>query len=252
MRTKIVAGNWKLNGSRAFNQALLNTLLPSLKTGVETLIIPPLPYLEGLIRDYAGKGFAFGAQDVGLHAQGAFTGDTAAEMLKDIGCKYVLVGHSERRHYQEESNELVAEKFAAAQRAGLIPVLCVGEKLHQREAGHTEWVIEKQLKPVFELVGVLGLAQAVVAYEPVWAIGTGRTATPAQAQEVHAFIRGEVAAFDAKIASSLPILYGGSVKASNAAELFAQPDVDGGLVGGASLDAQEFSAIVAAAASKLV
>ena len=252
MRTKIAAGNWKLNGSRAFNQALLNTLLPSLQAGVETLIIPPLPYLEGLIRDYAGKGFSFGAQDVGLHAQGAFTGDTSAEMLKDIGCKYVLVGHSERRQFQEESSELVAEKFAAAQRAGLIPVLCVGEKLHQREAGHTEWVIEKQLKPVFELVGASAFGQAVIAYEPVWAIGTGRTATPEQAQDVHAFIRGEVAAFDAKIASSLPILYGGSVKASNAAELFAQPDVDGGLVGGASLIAQEFSAIMAAAASKLV
>ena len=252
MRTKFAAGNWKLNGNRAFNHALLNTLLPALQVGAETLIFPPLPYLEGLIRDYSGKGFSFGAQDVGLHAQGAYTGDVSAEMLADIGCRYVLVGHSERRQFQEESNELVAEKFAAVQRAGMVPVLCVGEKLHQRETGHTEWVIEKQLKPVFELVGVQGFASALVAYEPVWAIGTGRTATPEQAQEVHAFIRGEVAAFDAKIASSLPILYGGSVKASNAAELFAQPDVEGGLVGGASLVAQEFSAIVAAAAGQPV
>ena len=249
MRKKIVAGNWKLNGSRAFNQALLNTRAPALSGAVETLILPPLPFLEGLIRDYSGKGFVFGAQDVGVHAQGAFTGDLASEMLADIGCRYVLVGHSERRQYQQESNELVAEKFLAAKRAGLIPVLCVGESLHQREAGHTEWVIEKQLKPVFDLVGKHGLADAVIAYEPVWAIGTGKTATPEQAQEVHAFIRGEVAAIDAKIASSLPILYGGSVKAANAAALFQQPDVDGGLVGGASLVAQEFIAIMAAAAS---
>jgi len=183
--------------------------------------------------------------------QGAFTGDIAAEMLADIACRYVLVGHSERRQYQQESNELVAEKFLAAKRAGLIPVLCVGESLHQREAGHTEWVIEKQLKPVFEQGGAQAFADAVIAYEPVWAIGTGKTASKEQAQEVQAFIRGEVAAFDAKIASLLPILYGGSVKASNAAELFAQPDVDGGLVGGASLVAREFSAIVAAAAGTI-
>lgn len=248
MRKKIVAGNWKLNGSRVFNKALLNTLMPALSPRAETLIIPPLPYLQGLIHDYAGQGFVFGAQDVGVHAQGAFTGDLAAEMLADIGCRYVLVGHSERRQLQGESSELVAEKFMAARRAGLIPVLCVGESLHQRETGHTEWVIEKQLRPVFDLAGKQGFADAVIAYEPVWAIGTGKTAKPEQAQEVHAFIRGEVAAFDAKIASSLPILYGGSVKAANAAELFKQPDVDGGLVGGASLVAQEFLAIMAAAA----
>ena len=248
MRKKIVAGNWKLNGSRAFGEALLNTLAPSLNPAVETLIIPPLPILDHLIGRCAGTGYVFGAQDVGVHGQGAFTGDIAAEMLADIGCRYVLVGHSERRQYQQETNELVAEKFLAAKRAGLIPVLCVGESLHQREAGHTEWVIEKQLKPVFEQGGAQAFAGAIIAYEPVWAIGTGKTASKEQAQEVHAFIRGEVAAFDAKIAGLLPILYGGSVKASNAAELFAQPDVDGGLVGGASLVAQEFSAIVAAAA----
>lgn len=249
MRKKIVAGNWKLNGSMAFADALLNTLKPALNPAVQTLILPPLPFLDRLIRDYSAAGFVFGAQDVGLHVQGAFTGEIAAEMLADIGCRYVLVGHSERRQYHEESNELVAQKFIAAKRAGLIPVLCVGESLHQRETGHTEWVIEKQMKPVFELAGAQAFANAIIAYEPVWAIGTGKTASNEQAQEVHAFIRGEVAVFDAKIASSLPILYGGSVKASNAAELFAQPDVDGGLVGGASLIAQEFSAIVAAAAS---
>lgn len=248
MRTKIVAGNWKLNGDRVFAKALLNTLLPALKANVNTLIIPPLPYLDGLVSEYAAKGFNFGAQDLGVHIQGAYTGDTSAEMLKDIGCQYVLVGHSERRQYQQESSELVAEKFVAAKRAGLIPILCVGESLHQRETGHTEWVLEKQLKPIFDLAGAEAFSQAVVAYEPIWAIGTGKTASPEQAQEVHAFIRSEIAAFDAKIAGSLPILYGGSVKASNAAELFSQPDVDGGLVGGASLIAQEFIAIVAAAA----
>lgn len=252
MRTKIVAGNWKLNGSRAFAHAFLDTMLPALKADVNTLIIPPLPYLDELIKRYAGKGFSFGAQNVGIHAHGAYTGDVSAEMLADIGCQYVLVGHSERREYQQESNELVAEKFLACKRAGLIPVLCVGESLHQRETGHTEWVIEKQLKPIFDLMGAQAFADAVIAYEPVWAIGTGKTASPEQAQEVHAFIRSEVAAFDAKIASSLPILYGGSVKASSAKELFFQPDVDGGLVGGASLLAQEFSAIVAAATSNLV
>jgi triosephosphate isomerase len=248
MRKKIVAGNWKLNGSIAFAEALLTTLQPALSPDVNTLIIPPLPFLDRLIRDFGAQGFNFGAQDVDVHVQGAFTGEIGAEMLADIGCRYVLVGHSERRQYQEESNEWVAQKFLAAKRAGLIPVLCVGESLHQRETGHTEWVIEKQLKPVFELGGGQAFADAIIAYEPVWAIGTGKTASKEQAQEVHAFIRSEVAAFDAKIASSLPILYGGSVKASNAAELFAQPDVDGGLVGGASLIAQEFSAIMAAAA----
>jgi triosephosphate isomerase len=252
MRTKIVAGNWKLNGSRAFAHAFLEAMHPALQSNVNTLIIPPLPYLDELIRKFGDKGFNFGAQDVGVHAQGAFTGEISAEMLADIGCQYVVVGHSERREYHQESNELVAEKFLACKRAGLIPILCVGESLHQRETGHTEWVIEKQLKPIFTLMGAQAFAHAVVAYEPIWAIGTGKTASPEQAQEVHAFIRSEVAAFDAKIASSLPILYGGSVKASSASALFMQPDVDGGLVGGASLLAQEFSAIVAAAASNLV
>ena len=247
MRRKIVAGNWKLNGNRAFADALLNTLKPALSEAFTTVIIPPMPYLAELIRQHAGSGFVFGAQNVGIHAQGAYTGDVAAEMLADIGCRYALVGHSERREYQMESSEHVAEKFVACKRAGLIPILCVGESLHQRETGHTEWVIQKQLKPVFDLAGAQAFEGAVIAYEPIWAIGTGKTASQEQAQEVHAFIRSEVAAFDAKIASSLPILYGGSVKASNAAALFSQPDVDGGLVGGASLVAQEFSAIMAAA-----
>jgi triosephosphate isomerase len=172
----------------------------------------------------------------------------SGRMLHDVGGRYVLVGHSERRQYHEEDSQLVAEKFVAARKAGLRPILCIGETLHQREAGQTEWAIEKQLGPVVELAGIAAFADAVLAYEPVWAIGTGRTASPEQAQEVHAFIRGELRAHDARIAGSLPILYGGSVKPANAAELFSKPDVDGGLIGGASLVAQDFLAIAAAAA----
>jgi triosephosphate isomerase len=169
-------------------------------------------------------------------------------MLLDVGCRYGLVGHSERRQYHDESNELVAQKFLAAKNAGLVPILCVGETRHQREAGQTEWAIQRQLEPVLELAGAEALDGAVLAYEPVWAIGTGLTASPAQAQEVHAFIRGELRALNARIADSLPILSGGSVKPANAAELFSQPDVDGGLIGGASLVARDFLAIAAAAA----
>jgi len=190
-----------------------------------------------------------GGQDCSHQPSGAFTGEVSADMLSDIGCRWVILGHSERRQYHHESSELVARKFAAAQHAGLVPVLCVGETLEQREAGQTEAVIASQLAPVLELVGAAGFAKAVVAYEPVWAIGTGRTATKEQAQQVHAFIRGEVARFDARIADSLPIVYGGSVKPDNAGELFAQPDVDGGLVGGASLVAADFLAIARAAAA---
>jgi triosephosphate isomerase len=190
---------------------------------------------------------AIGAQDVSEHAQGAFTGEVAASMLRDIGATHVLVGHSERRQYHGESSACVAAKFAQAQAAGLIPVLCVGETLEQRDAGATEAVVGEQLDAVVQHSGIAALATAVMAYEPVWAIGTGRTATPAQAQAVHAFIRDKLAAVDATIASSLRILYGGSVKPANAAELFAQADIDGGLIGGASLVAEDFLAICAAA-----
>ncbi|KAA2286199.1 triose-phosphate isomerase [Arenimonas fontis] len=249
MRPRIVAGNWKLNGNRVFARELLDALAAADRpAGVELVILPPVPYLAELAGNYAGRGLAFGAQDLDLHEQGAYTGEVSGAMLRDVGARYVLVGHSERREYHEEDSRLVAEKFVAARKAGLVPILCVGETLHQREAGQTEWAIEKQLAPVLELAGIAGFRDALVAYEPVWAIGTGRTASPAQAQEVHAFIRGELAAHDATIAGSLPILYGGSVKPANAAELFAQPDVDGGLIGGASLVAQDFLAIAAAAA----
>lgn len=247
MRRKIVAGNWKLHGTRAFATQLVGEVAAAeAKPGVELVVLPPLPYLGDLIEDFEGSAIAFGAQDVSSNEKGAYTGEVSAAMLVDVGARYGLVGHSERRQYHAESSELVARKFLAALNAGLTPILCVGETLEQREAGQTEAVIAAQLQPVLELAGVAAFAGAVVAYEPVWAIGTGRTASPAQAQAVHAFIRGVVRAGDARIADSLPLLYGGSVKPDNAAELFAQPDVDGGLVGGASLVAADFLAIAAA------
>jgi triosephosphate isomerase len=249
MRRRIVAGNWKLHGDRAFAHALMDALVAApAPAGVERVVLPPLPYLADLVARYGSAGIAFGAQDVSANEEGAFTGEVSAAMLSDVGARYGLVGHSERRQYHHEGSELVARKFLAARAAGLVPILCVGETLQQRESGQTEYVIESQLQPLFELGGVEALAGAVVAYEPVWAIGTGRTASPGQAQAVHAFIRGEIAARDAKIAGLLPILYGGSCKSDNAGALFAQPDVDGGLIGGASLVAADFIAIAAAAA----
>ena len=249
MRRKIVAGNWKLHGTRAFATALVGEIAAMPVPGVELVILPPLPYIGDLIEDFEGTPLAFGAQDVSSNEQGAYTGEVSASMLVDVGARYGLVGHSERRQYHAESSELVALKFQAAIHAGLCPILCLGEGLEQREAGETEAVIAAQLRPVLDLVGVAAFARAVVAYEPVWAIGTGRTASPEQAQAVHAFIRGEVAARDATIAGSLPIVYGGSVKPGNAASLFGQADVDGGLIGGASLVAADFLAIATAAAA---
>ena len=251
MRRKIVAGNWKLHGSRQFASELVGQVAAGLPMeGVDLVILPPLPYLGDLVEDFEQTALAFGAQDVSSNEKGAYTGEVSASMLVDVGATHGLVGHSERRQYHNESSELVARKFVAAIHAGLVPVLCVGETLEQREAGQTEQVIASQLAPVLDMAGVEAFARAVVAYEPVWAIGTGRTASPEQAQAVHAFIRGEVAGRDARIADSLPILYGGSVKPDNAAELFSQPDVDGGLVGGASLVAADFLAIARAAASR--
>ncbi len=251
MRRKIVAGNWKLHGSRQFASELVGQVAAGLPLeGVELVVLPPLPYLSDLVEDFENTALAFGAQDVSSNEKGAYTGEVSATMLMDVGARYGLVGHSERRQYHNESSELVARKFVAAANAGLVPVLCVGETLEQREAGQTEQVIASQLAPVLDLAGVEAFGEAVVAYEPVWAIGTGRTASPEQAQAVHAFIRGEVAKRDARIADSLPLLYGGSVKPDNAAELFSQPDVDGGLVGGASLVAGDFLAIGKAAAGR--
>ena len=247
MRRKIVAGNWKLHGSRDFATSLVGKVAAALPLeGVELVILPPLPYLGDLVEDFQHTALAFGAQDVSSNQEGAYTGEVSAKMLVDVGARFGLVGHSERRQYHHESSEHVARKFLAAVNAGLRPILCVGESLQQREAGLTEDVIASQLRPVLDLVSAAAFEGAVVAYEPVWAIGTGRTASPAQAQAVHAFIRGEVARYDARIADSLSILYGGSVKPDNASELFAQPDVDGGLVGGASLVAADFIAIASA------
>jgi triosephosphate isomerase (TIM) len=247
-RRPLVAGNWKMHGSRAENTALLDAVLSQLDASqVEVLVCPPFAYLAEVATKLQGKPIATGAQSVSAEAIGAFTGEVSASMLKDIGCSYVLVGHSERRSLYGEDSALVARKFVAAQSQGLVPVLCVGETLQQREASQTFAVIKEQLDAVVSAAGIAAFAQAVVAYEPVWAIGTGLTATPEQAQEVHAFIRQSLAALDVNVASGVRILYGGSVKGSNAAELFTKADVDGGLVGGASLKADEFLKIIAAA-----
>lgn len=249
MRRPFVAGNWKLNGSRSDNDRLLDGLLSRLSGDgeAEVVVCPPFVYLADAVHALRDSNIGVGAQDVCAEASGAFTGEVSAAMLRDVGCSHVIVGHSERRALYGETDVLVARKFAAAQARGLVPILCVGETLAEREAERTMDVVGRQLDAVVELCGVGAFGVAIVAYEPVWAIGTGRTATPAQAQAVHAFIRGRVAARDANIAGSLRVLYGGSVKAANAAELFGQPDVDGGLIGGASLQVEEFVAIVAAA-----
>jgi triosephosphate isomerase len=249
MRKPLVAGNWKMFGSRAENAQLLDTLLDLLKPGAkaEVLVCPPFVYLWETGRILNGSDVALGAQSICAEAQGAFTGEVSGAMLRDVGCSYVLVGHSERRQIFGESDALVARKFVAAQAQGLVPVLCVGETLEEREAGRTTEVVARQLDAVLAVSGVNSFERAVIAYEPVWAIGTGRTASPEQAQEVHAMIRARVAALDGTIAASVRVLYGGSVKASNARELFAMADIDGGLVGGASLKAEEFAQICAAA-----
>ncbi len=248
MRRRIVAGNWKLHGDRAFAGKLVDALVTAPVTeGVDLIVLPPLPYLAELVSSHGGRGIAFGAQDLDVHQQGAYTGEVAGAMLRDVGATHVLVGHSERRELHGESSELVARKFLAACEAGLTPILCIGETREQRESGSTHEVLARQLAPVLAL-GPEKLVGCIVAYEPVWAIGTGLTATPDQAQDVHARVRSEIAQVDAKIASSLPILYGGSVKPANAAELFSRPDIDGGLIGGASLVATDFLAIAAAAA----
>jgi triosephosphate isomerase len=252
MRRPIVAGNWKMHGSRSENARLIEDLLAGLPAhpSAGCVVCPPFVYLQEvgwLLRDSA---VGLGAQDLCADTQGAFTGEVSAAMLKDVGCQYVIVGHSERRLLYRESDQLVARKFAAAHAKGLVPILCVGEQLAEREAGRTGEVIGRQLDVVLELCGAGALEHAVVAYEPVWAIGTGRTASPEQAEEVHAFIRARIGARDARIAAATRILYGGSVKAGNAAELFAMPDVDGGLIGGASLKADEFLTILAAAGPK--
>lgn len=248
MRKKFVAGNWKMHGSLTANAELLKAV----RTGVAGLAVDvavcvPYPYLDQAHQLLAGSNAAWGAQDVSEHAQGAYTGEVSVGMLSDFACRYVIVGHSERRSYYGDSDAIVAAKCAAALQGGVTPILCVGESLDERERNVTAEVVTRQLDAVIGRCGIAALAKMVVAYEPVWAIGTGRTATPEQAQEVHALIRARVARDDAAVAAGLRILYGGSMKPNNAKDLMAQPDIDGGLIGGASLVAADFIAICAAA-----
>lgn len=246
MRNPIIAGNWKMNSSLSSTRTLLEGIkqgIGPIRDGVECVVFPPFVYLAETEQLLTGTPIRWGAQNVSEQQPGAFTGEIATSMLLDFHCTYVIVGHSERRTLYGETDEGVAKKFAAARQAGLTPVLCIGETLEEREQGITEEVVIRQLKAVLALEGIQGIKDAVVAYEPVWAIGTGKTATPQQAQEVHALIRSQLAEHDADIATATRILYGGSVKGSNAAELFAMPDIDGGLVGGASLQADEFLTI---------
>ncbi len=246
-RKPLVAANWKMNGSQAANSAWVSAFVPRRPTfACEVVVCAPAVYLAALVAASTGR-FEVGAQDVSERAPGAFTGDIAAAMLADIGCRWAIVGHSERRQLHGESDEVVAAKAEAALAAGLKPIVCVGESLEEREAGSTLPVVRRQLDAVLARVGPEGLARGALAYEPVWAIGTGRTATPAQAQEVHAALRAHVSTGDGSSAKALRILYGGSVKPANAAELFGQADIDGGLIGGASLVAEEFAVICAAA-----
>ena len=239
-----------MHGTLVQNTALLDAVRSGMDQirNVDCAVCVPFPYLSQAQQKLSGSAVKLGAQDVHQLDKGAYTGEVSAAMLRDFGCSYVIVGHSERRAYYNESSRLVAEKFLAAQQAGITPILCVGETLEQRESGITESVVAGQLDALIELGGVQVLRNAVVAYEPVWAIGTGKTATAAQAQAVHAFIRQRVASHDSQIAAELCILYGGSVKANNAAELFAMPDIDGGLIGGAALLADDFLAICRAGA----
>ena len=246
MRRKLVVGNWKMNGNLAANAALLDAVKAGFDQAgaADCAVCPPAPYLAQCQAVLAGAPVAWGAQDVSANGAGAFTGEVAAAMLADLGCTYVIVGHSERRAYHGESSELVAKKAAAALAAGLIPIVCVGETLAEREAGQTFAVVGEQLGAVLGLLDQAAAARIVLAYEPVWAIGTGKTATPAMAQEVHAQLRAQL---NDKHAGGVQILYGGSMKPDNAAELMAQADIDGGLIGGAALKAADFLAIVNAA-----
>jgi triosephosphate isomerase len=250
MRTPLVVGNWKMHGTLAFAGELARAVASGAPgyPKVEIGICPPFVLIPAVAAALRGSRVAYGAQDVSAHAGGAYTGEVAAEMLTDLGCRYAIVGHSERRQGHRETSELVAAKQAQAGAAGLIPILCVGETLAERQAGTTEAVIAAQLAPVLARDNANALlAGSVIAYEPVWAIGTGETASPAQAQAVHAFIRGSLRVLSGDLASRVRILYGGSVKPGNAADLFAMPDIDGGLIGGAALKAEDFLAICAAA-----
>ncbi|MCU1737366.1 MULTISPECIES: triose-phosphate isomerase [Pseudomonas] len=249
MRRPMVAGNWKMHGTRASVVELIKGLSDlALPSGVDVAVFPPCLHISQVVEGLKGQSILIGAQNSAVEPQqGALTGEIAPSQLLDAGCSLVLVGHSERRLIIGESDAVLNRKFAAAQACGLIPVLCVGETLEQREAGKTLEVVSRQLDSIIEAFGVGAFAKAVIAYEPVWAIGTGLTASPQQAQDVHAAIRAQLAAKNSEVAQGVRLLYGGSVKAANAVELFGMPDIDGGLIGGASLNADEFGAICRAA-----
>ncbi|MFJ4197526.1 triose-phosphate isomerase [Pseudomonas sp. NPDC089534] len=249
MRRPMVAGNWKMHGTRASVAELINGLRHlALPSDIDVAVFPPCLFINQVVDGLEGKSISVGAQNAAVESkQGALTGEIAPSQLVDAGCSLALVGHSERRQIMGESDGMLIRKFAAAQSCGLIPVLCVGETLEEREAGKTLEVVGRQLDSIIEELGVGAFAKAVIAYEPVWAIGTGLTATPQQAQDVHKAIREQLAAENPEVAQGVRLLYGGSVKAANAAELFGMPDIDGGLIGGASLNADEFGAICRAA-----
>ncbi|PXW95535.1 triosephosphate isomerase [Sphaerotilus hippei] len=244
-RHKLVVGNWKMHGSHAANAELLQGILASRPFAAEAAVCVPFPYLSEVAVTLANSGLAWGAQDCSVHEQGAYTGEVSSVMLAEFGCRYVIVGHSERRAYHGESDQLVADKAKVALARGITPIVCVGETLAQREAGETAAVVKRQLSAVVHALGQC-IGEVVVAYEPVWAIGTGRTASPEQAQEVHALLRAQLAAATPR-ASEMKLLYGGSVKPDNAVTLFGQADIDGGLIGGAALKASDFVAILRAA-----
>ena len=245
MRQILVAGNWKLNGSLDSVKQLISGITAGEgDTGnTQIAVCPPFVYIPLVANLLADSKVTWGSQDISDQESGAFTGEVAGAMLNDFGCRYAIVGHSERRSLYAEDDDFTARKFAAARQAGLTPILCVGELLEEREQGITEDVVARQLDAVIKLEGIAAIGDCVIAYEPVWAIGTGKTATPQQAQDVHAFIRSKLAGLDPAVADKVQILYGGSVKGANAAELFSMADIDGGLIGGASLDAGEFLAI---------
>ena len=247
MRRKLVVGNWKMNGSVESVDALLSGLKTIDADADSVAVCPPFVFIPSAQSGLSSSAISVGAQNVSEYSEGAYTGEVSASMLKQLGCQYVIIGHSERREQWSESDAQLAAKYIATQAQGLTPILCLGESLEQREAGNALSFIEAQLRSVVELVGVGSLSSAVVAYEPIWAIGTGKTASPAQAQEVHAHLRDVLASLNEDVASKVQILYGGSVNAGNAAELFSQQDIDGALVGGASLKIDDFASIVAAA-----
>ncbi len=243
MRTTLIVGNWKMNGTMQSVIELIESIVAGKVINAQLAVCPPAVYLMKVGGMLDGSDIALGGQNVCDQESGAYTGEIAASMLKECGCQYAIVGHSERRALYHESDELVARRFAMALKSGITPILCVGETLEQRDSGETEAVVSRQLDAVIDSQGISAIAKSVIAYEPVWAIGTGKVATPEQAQAVHKYLRDKLASLDATIAEQVHLLYGGSMNASNAGELLSQPDIDGGLIGGASLKAADFIAI---------